>query len=255
MDRKSLKLPFREGSPPDWMCPTCRKGFLRIRKDTFFKEELRSSRHHSYDEWEPEWIEYVYSCLLLCTNEQCKEIVSCSGVGSVEADYGEDEDGQPVQEYDDFFRPKYFEPPLHLLSLPDACPESIAIPMKESFRLFFSSPSAASNCVRSAVEELLTELKVRRFNLKDGKRRFIGLHARIALIPTKYGDLKELILAIKWLGNAGSHGTVGEGGISIDDVMDSYELMEHVLNEVYAPTKKKLAALAKKVNKKKGPAK
>ncbi len=210
MDRKSLKLPFREGSHPEWTCPSCMKGFLRIRKDTFFKEEIRSSRHHSYDEWEPEWIEYVYSCLLLCTNDQCKEIVACSGVGSVEQDYGEDEDGQPVQEYEDFFRPKYFEPPLQILSLPEACPQSIAIPMKESFRLFFSSPSAASNCVRSAVEELLTELKVRRFDLKQGKRRFISLHARIALVPAKYEDLRDLILAIKWLGNAGSHGTVGE---------------------------------------------
>ncbi len=39
----------------------------------------------------------------------------------------------------------------------------------------------------------------------------------------------------------------------MDDVMDAYELTEHVLQEIYEPRIKKLKAIAKKVNKKKGP--
>jgi len=255
VDRKALKLPFDLNRPPDWVCPTCKKGVLRIKKDTFFKEEIRQSRNHSDDSWEPEWIEYVYSCLLTCTNDQCKEVVSSSGIGSVDSSIYEDANGEIGQEYDDYFRPKFFVPHLTLIEIPETCPESVAEPLRESFRLFFAVPSAASNNVRIAIEELLTELKVKRFNLVKGKRRLISLHQRIDLLPTKYAELKNLILAIKWLGNAGSHGNNGDGAISMDDVMDTYELMEHILHEIYARNTKKLVALARKVNKKKGPVK
>lgn len=61
-----------------------------------------------------------------------------------------------------------------------------------------------------------------------------------------------MILAIKWLGNAGSH---SRSKISFDDVLDAYEFLEHILQEVYVQKTKKLKARAKEVNKKKGPAK
>ena len=79
------------------------------------------------------------------------------------------------------------------------------------------------------------------------------MHQRIAMLPPKYAHMNDLILAMKWLGKAVSN----EGGaeVTLDDVMDSYELTEHILQEVYAPKLAKLHKLAKKVNKKKGPAK
>ena len=96
-------------------------------------------------------------------------------------------------------------------------------------------------------------MKIRRFNLVSGKRRFVSLHERISLLPAKFAHLKDLIVAIKWLGNAGSHDDGTD--VTLDDVMDSYELTEHILQEVYAPKLTKLHKLAKKVNKKKGPVK
>lgn len=151
----------------------------------------------------------------------------------------------------DVFRPKFFEPHLKLIEIPSKCPKQIVDPLNESFKLYFSAPGAASNSVRVAIEELLTELKVKRFDIVKKKRRMISLHQRISLLPAKHVELKEMLTAIKWIGNAGSHG--GER-ITHDDVLDAFELTEHVLGEIYSP-KAKLAALAKKVNKKKGPAK
>ena len=92
MDRKLLKLPFRKNNSPDWVCPTCNKGILRIKEGTFHEEELRNSREaHSHEAWEPEWIEYVYTCMLICSNDKCKEVVVNSGTGSVDWDIVEDE--------------------------------------------------------------------------------------------------------------------------------------------------------------------
>lgn len=253
LDRKLLKLPFSPNNSPDWVCPTCGKGILRIKKDSFLKEELRGSREaHGHEAWEPEWIEYVYTCLLVCSNDKCKEVVASSGTGSVDWDVIEDEHGEFEQVYEDFFLPKHFEPHLNLFHIPGDCPGTVSTPLNESFKLFFSSPGAAANNVRVAIEELLTELKIKRFTTTNGKRKFINLHQRIGLLPAKYAPFKDMIFAIKWLGNAGSH---GHGEITMDDVMDAYELTEHILEEIYEPRVKKLKAIAKKVNKKKGPAK
>ena len=57
-------------------------------------------------------------------------------------------------------------------------------------------------------------------------------------------------MAVKWLGNAGSHsGTT----VSAEDVLDAYELMEKLLAEVFNEESKKLKALAKKIIENKGP--
>jgi hypothetical protein len=190
--------------------------------------------------------------LLYCTNDKCKEVVALSGSGSVDYSVGEDEHGEPEQICEDYYRPKYFDPPLRLIAIPSSCPKSVSEPIGESFSLFFASPSAAANNIRVGIEQLLTELKIKRFNSVKGKRRFINLHIRITLLPSQYSGIKDLIFAIKWLGNSGSHS--GES-IGMDDVMDAYEFLEHILEEIYGKKAKKLKALAKKVNKKKGPIK
>ena len=251
MDRKLFKLPFSKNSQLDWECPTCQKGLMRIKKDTFFYQELSESKKaHSHDYWDPDWMESTYSCLLGCTNEKCGEVISSSGEGLVDLDVDYGEEGVPQQVWEDFFRPKYFHPHLKLFKTPSNTPDEVMEKLNESFRLFFSSPDSASNHVRAALEAMLNNLKVKRFKTAYGKRHIISLHQRIKLLPTKYDELKDLLIAVKWLGNAGSH--TGKT-LSADDVLDSYEIMEHVLNEIYDNKSTKVKALAKKVNKAKGP--
>ena len=130
--------------------------------------------------------------------------------------------------WDTFFRPKYFFPHLRIISLPRDTPDDVAGELEESFKLLFCSPSSASNHLRIAVENLLTALKVKRHKKgsKQGQRRIrLGLHARIEILPKKHEHLQDLLLAIKWLGDVGSHRT---GSITMDDVLDAYEIMEEV---------------------------
>jgi hypothetical protein len=246
VDRKTIKLGFTRDRIPDWTCPTCLTGLLTLKKESFFSDERCYSRDHGHEAWDPEWIEYTYSCLLYCGNEKCKEVVASSGVGSVDWSMGQDENGEYQEFYEDYFKPKHFQPALKLITLPSDCPESVKSLIEDSFCLFFQSPSAAANCIRAAVEQLLTELKIKRFNSTNGKRRIISLHQRIALLPNHYSEVRDLILAIKWLGNAGSH---SQDALTMDDVLDAYELLEHVLQEIYAQKAKKMKALAKKINK------
>ena len=50
-------------------------------------------------------------------------------------------------------------------------------------------------------------------------------------------------MAVKWLGNAGSH---SHKTISADDVLDAYEIMEEILKKIYITKSEEVKKLAKK---------
>jgi hypothetical protein len=251
MDRKLYKLPFRKEHPPRWVCPTCGKGILKIKADTFNSVETSGSKKaRGHEEWDPQWIEYVYSCLLVCSNEACRDVVASSGEGFVDVDFDYDDDGQLVPNLFDFFRPKCFHPHLKLFSLQADTPKDVVEEINQSFELFFCNPPSASNHIRIALENLLTYMKVRRYETKNGKKFFLNLHKRIDLIPAKYQSLKDFCLAIKWLGNAGSH---SDKKITLDDVMDAYEIMDEMLRKLLDKEQEQIKKLVKTINKKKGP--
>lgn len=248
MDRKLFKNHFTKERIPAWLCPTCRSGILHPKKEgLIYYETSESKKAHKHDEWEPEWVEYVYALILECSNKSCREIVSSSGIGSVEGDY-EYVNEYPEMVFSDTFRPKYFYPPLILFDFPNEIPDDVKSEFMQSFELFFCNPPSSANHIRIALEKLLDHFKVKRYEIKSGAKRFLSLHKRIDLISTKYPSLKDYFLAIKWLGNAGSH---SHKDISIDDVMDAYEIFEFVLNDLYK--NKSVKKIVKQINKRKGP--
>jgi len=100
---------------------------------------------------------------------------------------------------------------------------------------------------------LLTNLKVKRFlKTKTGRLHRLTLHDRITALPKKRENVKEKLLALKWLGHAGSH--PGEA-LSRDDVLDMYEVLEYVLVEIYSSPHKKVERLTRTINRRKGPRK
>lgn len=253
MDRTPFHLPFTETNVPKWPCPKCDVGHLALAPNTFVHKETPASlREHENEAWEPDWIRYVFSCIFECTNAECKEVISCCGEGQVAFFEYEDEEHGWAQSSDDRFTPKYFDPPLILMDIPKNCPSEATSHLIESFALFFADPGAALNCTRAAVEAVLTNLGIKRLVLVKGKRKPVNLHQRIQLLPPKFDELKKVLLAVKWLGNAGSHD--GEKP-NVGDVRTTYDLLEHALSEIYEAKGKKLKAIAKKVNKKKGPLK
>lgn len=255
MDRHKLKSYFSLNESIPWGCPTCKTGSLVIDNTSFYKEITPESHAicDHYKQWIPEEISYRYSCLFKCRT--CNEVIASSGVGFIDTiGYEVDDDGCHDAIYGDRFKPKYFEPALILLSIPDKCPESIQEPLKESFKLFFSSLSASANNARIAIEALLTELNVPKEKLgKKGGLTFMPLHERIGKIPQAYIHVKDMLEAVKWIGNAGSHH--GDVKPQEDDVIDIYELIEHVLEEVYEPRLSRLTTIAQRINASKGPTK
>ncbi|WP_323920656.1 DUF4145 domain-containing protein [Aeromonas caviae] len=235
MDRSLYKYNFTRENHPDWICPTCKKGILRIIDDSFKKFETRDSlRNRSHPEWDPSGVEYIYSCVLRCNNDKCQEVVSSTGGGGADIEGFYNEYGHPDQRWIDEFRPTFFEPPLAIIDIPLNCPPEVAKPLHESFRLFFCSPAAAGNNVRMAIESLLTQLDVPIHDTKPKPQR-LTLGARLRLLPEKLSEFRQLFDAIRLFGNDGSH---PDSKITTDDVMNAYELIEHVLQVLYKPAPK-----------------
>ncbi|MCO5190091.1 MAG: DUF4145 domain-containing protein [Anaerolineae bacterium] len=235
----------------NWECPTCGKGKLEIKEGTLHVSETAKSVKENAFESYPINREHLYSCLFRCNNNKCREVISSSGRGYLEPVFPNDPDGGVRQDWDYKFVPIYFLPNLQFFQIPGRTPKTVLVEINESFSLFFCAPSSAANHVRRSVEELLTALKIKRYKYvgTPKKRRYVSLHDRIQLLPAKYDSQKELLLALKWLGNAGSH-THQE--ITKDDVLDAYEILEELLNQIYVK-KKDVRKLARTINKNKGP--
>jgi len=237
----------------NWNCPTCRKSILKIKAGTFHYELTQRSRNaRSHEDWSPDLDDYVYSCILECTNPICKEIVSNSGIGFVDDDTDADEDGNLIFVKGVFFIPKYFSPSLSIFDYSSKISSEVKEELEKSFALFFCDPSSSGNHIRIALENLLTYLKIKRSVTTKGKRKYLALHNRIMLLPKKYHEIQDLFFAIKWLGNVGSH---SGKQVTSDDILDAYELMKEILTEVFTQKSKKMKNLAKQINKKKGPRK
>jgi len=61
-------------------------------------------------------------------------------------------------------------------------------------------------------------------------------------------DIADFLLAIKWIGNTGSH----TGKLERIDVLEAYELLELSLNKLYDDTEIKLSKISKEIIKRKG---
>lgn len=190
--------------------------------------------------------------LLQCSNDICGEGVVCSGAWGYE--YGEmkeeEEEGGYFPAVIAAFIPEYFVPALDIFQIPQGCPPRASDEIRLSFRIYFADPSSAANHVRKAIENLLTAKGIKRFvTEKSGKRKIVSLHDRIVQYRIRDAENADLLMAIKWLGNAGSH----DAELTKEDVLDSYELLEVVLDNLYVKHAKKVRQLAKSVNKRKGP--
>lgn len=244
MERRLYKSNFQKNIIPNWRCPTCDSGNLKIKKDTFaFEETSDSKKTPRGDDWWPGEIEYVYSCLFQCMS--CNEVIASSGVGFMSNDSDE-----PDMGWTNYFKPKYFQPHLKIFSYPKKTPTEVSEALERSFELFFCNAPSALNHVRVGLEFLLTYLKVKRYEINKGKKIRLTLHRRIELIPAGKKELKDLFLAIKWLGNAGSH---GDNEVTKDNVMDAYDIMDNILRELFENKKKHVDKIARKIIKRKGP--
>lgn len=243
-----LKTSFSKDKIPDWTCPSCSSGFLKIDTSKFYFEETKLSLSwHDNPVWDPEFIQYRFCGTLTCKN--CNDQISFIGDGEIDhVHYYDDFQDGYVEKYNEIFTPKYFNPPLNIFQINEKCPNEIKDEIVDSFRLFWSDLPSCANKIRTGLEMLMTQQKVKKTNLQRGRRKKLMLHKRIEEFKLIKPEIADFLLAIKWIGNSGSH----VGKLERIDVLDAYELLEHSLNKLFNGRELELIKKTKEINKRKG---
>lgn len=233
---------------PPWPCPVCRRGTLRLRKDSLIHEEtVESRREHNEEYWGPEHIQFVFSAWADCTDGNCKQSYSLSGKGGVEQYIDDVHDS--VDWYESF-TPISVIPTLDMIEFPSKCPPSVRALLKQAFALYWADAEACASRLRSSLEALLTHIGVPALDgSKPESATQLSLHRRIEIFEKESPQLAQHLMALKWLGNSGSHGrAVGKG-----DLLDALELLEFALAEILEKRSERLAQLAARLTAKHGP--
>jgi len=220
-----------------------------LRSDSLtYAETVGSLRWHNQDGWGPEHIEFTFSAWADCSNERCKEKFSIVGNGGIEQEYSGDDDGST--KWVNEFYPRWMHPTLQMIDIPRRCPQLVSNALHDAFALYWSQPDACAGRIRVALEALLSHLGIPEQEVNNGgATSTLSLHRRIELFKAQNDAVGGQFMALKWLGNTGSHGT----SVTKGDILDGLELLEHSLVEVLEKRSEKMSALAKKLLDKHGP--
>lgn len=236
---------------PSWPCPRCSNGRLQVVANTLMNEETRWSKEgRSQKDWDHDWIINRYSQHLSCSDPKCGELCIVIGTSRIDYSYSYDYDGDPQREWISFFKPRFIHPSPSLISPVEETPKNIVDEINSASSLFWSDASSSANKLRLAAERILTALKVRKSHIVKGKRKSFTLYARIDLLKDRRPDLAKLLHSIRFLGNHGSH--ENELEVSRDDLLDAFEIIEHVIEEAFCTKAKRIEKAAKEIAKRKG---
>ena len=233
---------FTKTEIPNYPCPSC--GATELVNKSFICEENAATRRNKGDEdWEPEYNEYVFSLKLECS--KCFETLFVSGDAYTDEEIEINSETDWSRYYIVKFRPKYIFPSLKFIDCPNATPKEVKGSVDAAAALYYGHPTACSNTLRIAAEDILTSLGVP--EAEPGK--YISFGHRVKELPEESTE-RTLLEAIRWLGNDGSH---SKSLITHADAQDAFEVMNLLIEEVYSDRKKKIQELAKVINQHKGP--
>ncbi|MGX4731433.1 DUF4145 domain-containing protein [Kitasatospora griseola] len=245
-------LPEKVEEWPSIPCPTCRRGSLAPVSGTFVTEESETSKRwqsEQWDEWQPDWIHGGFHSVLRCGKITC-DLVRVVG----EMRLGPDFDDCRIwngQSWAHEFKPKFFYPPLPLLQSHEAVPQAVLQRVAAASAVLWSDPSSAANRLRSAVEALMDDQGSVRKGLGKNGPFNLSLHARIenlAIAKPAFSDAAKMILAVKWMGNVGSH----EDALRVSNVLDGVEILDFALSEIYDRSRDVVMQLAAEITARKG---
>lgn len=233
---------FSDKPDESYLCGRCKKGHLVPVADSFeLVEPAFSKDAHGHEAWDPDWIEYRFSFRCECSFKPCSDVAFVSGSGFVDQRYNWN--GEP--EYYNGFKICSFFPAPYLFAIPDVLPEQVLEALERSFALYWVDTSAAANALRASLEFVLDELRIPRSQKRrDGSDYRLVLQQRIEAAEKQKPDMKELFLALKDVGNLGSHG----GDVTDGDYSDAVEIFAHVLTSLFQNDAQRIKELAQKLS-------
>lgn len=237
MNRSLWIQPWSEWYAPPFRCPACSKGDLAlVPKSLFYQETAKSKRAHHDEDWSYQDADFRFTARLKCSSSGDEAVAL--GVGWIE-----EQQTQEGWEPTNYFAPKCCWPMPDIILLPRQCPAPVASELRTCFQLFWLDRASAANRIRAGIERILDHFRVpTRQRTSKGKFEKLSLHGRLVRFEKTDQTIANRLMAIKWLGNTGSHQT---DDVTRDDILDALELIEDALVELFERRTQRLAALTR----------
>ncbi len=149
-----------------------------------------------------------------------------------------DQDGDQIEL--EYFYPRAMVSGVPVITIPSKTPAEVAKPIHASFSLLWGDRGAAANKLRISIERILDHYAVPGGG-NVGKR--LSLDKRIKEFESLDVGHHETLDALRVVGNRGSH----EGNISFETMLDSYEVFEDALQDLFAGRSARLASIRKRL--------
>ncbi|WP_146169023.1 DUF4145 domain-containing protein [Actinoplanes italicus] len=252
MDHPLLPLTDWFFNLPHIICPTCSRGHLE--KRTKFYTQRSGPSHQAEnerpDEFEPEWVLGVFTGMLSCSLAGCWETVAVAG------DYETVQEPTEYGSWTEQYRLRFARPAPSIVDCPARTPRAVREATDAAAAVIWTDPAGAAGRLRVAIEELMTAQNVTKTRIVTNQqtqkrhRRHRMADERIKEFARTKPDVADVLLAVKWIGNSGSH----ESGLSAHDVLEGAQMFSHALRLLYDPSQSELLRRVALVNKRRGPA-
>lgn len=249
INRQLWTEPFLTNNFPPWKCGKCGVGILENQKDNFYYIEDADTLAFKQEVFfDYEYTKYRFSAILKCNYKDCMETSILTGWGCVDI---RDEINEYTNEHEQkcykYFYPEYCNPPPAVFVPPFSVPEPINKYLLSSFAIFFSDFHGAANKLRICLELILLEEGIPQTN------KCYKLETRLKELCIKHTlDTHEFYDVIQKIGDEGAHGGLINHPLTINNILDGYELLDYLLDELYLekPRKDRLIKITKKYPKK-----
>lgn len=218
------------------VCPTCELGQL-VLEQPILAGETAMSLALACDPamFEPEaYKEWRFATVLRCNHPGCAETAVFTGLKKLHTGGGPDTCACPSCQHERGYHyyeqlyPKTVDPSPRIIEVPDSVPAEIGVLIARATREVWGDPGASANTLRMALELIAADYGIKNA-FPDG--RFKPLDARLReLIPLLSSDDTAYLIALKWLGNSGSH---ADAVVSQEDILVGFDLLELVLAQLY----------------------
>lgn len=239
----SFVSPYRASDIPVAPCPACDTRSMRPGEPDFV-EDPDSAGQWGHPAWEPTWVRGRFSVKYRCGS--CESELWSLGSYVVVED--EPDDYESPMGHIELMTVDIFYPPLRLMEVPVATPDTVLKPAVAAGSAWPGMPGSAANLLRQAVEQLLTEQGVAALTAGPKASR-LSLEQRLKAYTTSGSPVADLLKAVKWIGNDGSHSDQVERA----DVLAAARFLQRALVHLYDNDElAELTALAKRVNQVRG---
>ena len=243
---------------PKFQCPHCSLGLLITDSNKFISESTEESLKCFNIIGEIEVWRKHFTTITRCNNPDCREITTISGLSNVvqtgweeeEYDYELKQTFPHTPTYGDAYDIKYVNPCIRLIHIPQDIDSNIERTLNKSFSLFWNDEDACANKIRITIEQLLNFHNVPTTTINKEKVVHLTLHERIKIFSKNNSKLQNLLLAVKWVGNEGSH--FDQLSLERQDLVNAYKIIDLIFRDFFDTTRTEIHQLAQAINMNRG---